>query len=634
LAGGEVRRTASIPVSFTGTGGDANPGTINASLAGRALLPLALAATTLTPTAEVGTPTTSSLLLTNRSAASLTLNTLTFGGATGSDYTLGAGNTCTAGLVLAAGANCTTVIRFDPPSAGARNATLTLAHTALGSPQVVTLNGTATPAPQGQIGLSALSLTFAATQLNGSSAQSVTVQNTGNLTLTFSAFNLAGAAATDYERSGTCATASPLAIGAQCTLTITFRPTALGTRSASLTILSDASNGPATISITGTGIPIPVPVVTLAPASLDFGAQTVGNLYPTRTVRLTNSGTADLVTSSIVAEGAAFSVGGTCPTTLTPGAGCDILVSFAPIAANTDYTGTVRVTDNAAGSPHTVALTGRGTAAVLAALVWSPAVTELAFGTVTSGTVSAPQTLTLLNQGPGGVTLTVLNAVGADAAVFAVGGGTCQVGNVLFEGQSCTVNVSFAPAAAGARTASMQVASSGSFPPALALTGTGLGGPAPGLALSATALNFASTRVGSQSLPSEITLTSNGSGTLQVTAMSVDGPYTMQPKTCPAAPFSVAAGSDCTVSVSFAPQGQGAAAGTLRVTTSADATPREVPLSGEGEAAADLSSGGCSIASGETMLDPTLWMLVLAAIAVLLHRHRARRIPRRERDEP
>ena len=39
------------------------------------------------------------------------------------------------------------------------------------------------------------------------------------------------------------------------------------------------------------------------------------------------------------------------------------------------------------------------------------------------------------------------------------------------------LTTSFAPAAAGARTASIQVASSGSFPPALALTGTGLGGP-------------------------------------------------------------------------------------------------------------------------------------------------------------
>jgi hypothetical protein len=233
--------------------------------------------------------------------------------------------------------------------------------------------------------------------------------------------------------------------------------------------------------------------------------------------------------------------------------------------------------------------------------------------------------VTLLNQGPGGVTLTLLNAVGADGAMFSVTGGTCQVGVPIFEGATCTIDVRFAPAAAGARSASVQIASTGSFPPTLTLTGTGLGGPNPGLAVSAAALGFDDTRVGAQSLPGELRLSSNGSGVVRVMALAVTGPYTVQAKSCPSVPFSLAAGSECTLSVVFAPTAEGAAAGTLQVTTDAAPAVREVALSGNGEAKADLASGGCSIAQGDTLLDPSLWLLALGALAALLYRRRGSR---------
>lgn len=630
LGSGEGLRQATLAFTFGGTLGDPAPSNVNGQLSGNALLPIAQSASVLNAAAVVGSPTTSSLLLTNRSASAVTLSNLAFSGAAAADYSLDASNTCAPAGVLAAGANCSLVVRFNPPAAGARNATLTITHTAPGSPQTVTLSGTATPAPQGRIELSALSLSFPNTQLDGSSSLPITVQNSGDLALNFTAFNLAGAAAAEYERGGTCGTATPLAIGAQCTVTVTFRPTALGVRSASLTILSDASNGPATITLSGTGVPIPVPVVTLAPASLDFGAQTVGGLYPSRTIRLSNTGTADLVTSAIVVEGGGFAnaSAAACPGTLAPGAGCDIAIAFAPTSAGTDFTGTLRVTSNAAGSPHTAALLGSGSLAALPVLVWSPAVTQLDFGTVSTGTVSGVQSATLLNQGPGGVTLTVLNAVGGGAAAFSVAGGTCQVGQALFEGQTCRVDVRFAPSSAGAKSATVQVASTGSFPPVLALAGTGLGGPSPGVALSLDTMAFDATRVGTQSVPAEVTVRSSGSGTLQVTALTVTGPYAVSVKSCPNLPFALPAGGECTLAVSFVPQSEGETSGTLRVTTDADPASVDVALSGRGEPAADLSSGGgCSLASGDSATDPTLWTLVLLAALVLLARRRARRRP-------
>src|SRR4029453_7252656 len=146
-----------------------------------------------------------------------TLATLLFSGPAASDYSLAAGNTCTPGLVLAASTSCTLVVGFNPPAAGTRNATLTITHSAAGSPQTVAYLGTATPAPQGRIELSSSALTYADTQLLSTTAQKIPVHNGGHLALNFSAFTLGGTNAGDFSRSGTCTVGTPLAINADCT---------------------------------------------------------------------------------------------------------------------------------------------------------------------------------------------------------------------------------------------------------------------------------------------------------------------------------------------------------------------------------------------------------------------------------
>ncbi|MEO8524479.1 MAG: choice-of-anchor D domain-containing protein [Caldimonas sp.] len=625
LGAGEGRRIATLPFAFTGTVPDPDPTTINVDVAGNALLPLAQSATSLNASAVVGSPTTTSMLLTNRSASSITLSTLVFSGAAAGDYSLDATNTCTAALVLVAGNNCTLVVRFNPPAAGTRNATLTISHNAAGSPQTVSFLGAATPAPQGQIQLSATSLTYAATQLGSTSPQTITVQNSGNLALTFSAFTFGGAMPGDFQRSGTCSVAAPLPIAGQCTLILSFAPTALGARTATLTISSDASNGAATVTLAGTGVPVPAPQVSLTPATLDFGTQSVGGLYPTRRARLANSGTADLTVASIAVAGTGFSnaSAAACPAVLAPGAGCDIDVAFGAVAA-ASYTGSLTVVSNAAGSPHSITLSGAGSVAAIPVLAFSPAVSSLDFGTVSAGSVSAVQTVTVQNQGPGGVTLTVLNAIGADATSFSVAGGSCSLAAPLFQGGTCTVDIRFAPGSSGTKTASLQIASTGSFPPVLALTGVGLAGPNPSLELSATALAFDSTRVGAQSLPAAVRLSSSGSGVVTVSAMQVTGSYAIQSTTCPPLPFSLPAGTECTISVSFAPVAQGASAGTLSITSDAAPTVREVSLSGSGDPSADVGGGGCTLGDGTSPNDPALWMMVLLAALCIVRRRRYR----------
>ena len=92
------------------------------------------------------------------------------------------------------------------------------------------------------------SLTFGSQALNTtSSAQAVTVNNTGSAAASVSGVTTTG----DFAQTNTCG--SSIAAGGSCTVSVTFTPTASGTRTGSLTISSNASNSPTTVALTGTG---------------------------------------------------------------------------------------------------------------------------------------------------------------------------------------------------------------------------------------------------------------------------------------------------------------------------------------------------------------------------------------------
>jgi len=92
------------------------------------------------------------------------------------------------------------------------------------------------------------SLTFASQALNtASSAQKVTVSNTGTAAAAVSGVTTTG----DFSQTNTCG--SSIAAGASCTVSVTFDPTASGTRSGTLTVSSNASDNPVTVALTGTG---------------------------------------------------------------------------------------------------------------------------------------------------------------------------------------------------------------------------------------------------------------------------------------------------------------------------------------------------------------------------------------------
>ncbi len=101
--------------------------------------------------------------------------------------------------------------------------------------------------------------------------------------------------------------------------------------------------------------------IAVFPSSLDFGSQTVSTKTVPKFVSITNIG-ADTLNFGVIAAGGDYSTLTSCVTTLAAGASCQVAVSFTPVAAGT-RTGTLTITDDAPGSPHSVGLTGVGQAA-------------------------------------------------------------------------------------------------------------------------------------------------------------------------------------------------------------------------------------------------------------------------------
>jgi len=79
----------------------------------------------------------------------------------------------------------------------------------------------------------------------------VTLTNVGTTALTITGKAITGTNAGDFAQTNTCG--SSLAASASCTFSVTFKPTASGTRTAALSVTDSASGSPQTVSLTGTG---------------------------------------------------------------------------------------------------------------------------------------------------------------------------------------------------------------------------------------------------------------------------------------------------------------------------------------------------------------------------------------------
>ena len=288
---------------------------------------------------------------------------------------------------------------------------------------------------------------------SGTSTITVTPQNGFSGSVTLSASGLP---------NGVTAAFSPDPTTTTSTLTLTASASAaIGTSTVTITGVSGSVTATTTLTLTvsaSTG-----PSVTLSPTSLAWGTIVVGATGAAKAVTVTNTGTVVLNISSIATSGDFAQAASTkpCGSTLSAGQSCKIMVTFTPTAVG-KRSGTLTVTDNAASSPQTAALSGTG--GVQAKLTPVTAT----FPNESVGESSPAKIFTLNNLQAVALTGISLSTTGD----FSVSKTTCSAS--LAAKSTCTISVVFTPTQTGTRTGTLQVSDSAVGSPQIStLTGTG-----------------------------------------------------------------------------------------------------------------------------------------------------------------
>ena len=189
----------------------------------------------------VGSTSTLPIEVTNTSATPAVFHGITTTG----DYTV-AGDCPAPGSALAANTSCILEATFTPTQSGSRTGTISVASSLSTLPLTVPMTGTGT---ESHLQANPASLDFGSLSLASSASLTLTLINSGNAPVTGLHLAITG----DYAIITPCAFTS-LPVGTSCSVTISFTPTALGTRAGTLTV-TNAANVPTTVPLTGTGVP-------------------------------------------------------------------------------------------------------------------------------------------------------------------------------------------------------------------------------------------------------------------------------------------------------------------------------------------------------------------------------------------
>ena len=509
--------------------GDGRQGELRAATYGRGIwqIPLLTAATASQP-AMMLNPTSltfaaqavatagaaQTITVTNTGSGPLTVSSIAASG----DFS--ETDTCTTATV-APNSTCSIQVRFIPTATGSRTGTLTVYGNVAGGQATASLTGTGTPAAA--IVLNPITLTFASTLVNATSAaQNITISNTGSTSITLQPPSITG----DFQlTANTCG--AKLDPGTGCTVSVAFTPTASGARSGTFSITDNL--GTQTASLSGMGL---APATdALSPLALTFAAQQLTTTSAPQQITLTNSGDQPLTLISAQSASVSFPVVNSCGNSLNAHSACFIEVSFAPQTLGT-VTGTLTIAD--AYRSQTISLTGTGIAPPGVSL--APTST-MSFPATGVGIVAAAQTVTLTNNS---ATLLQL-ASPALTGDFTIVAGTNACGATLAPGMACTMQVAFTPITGGPRTGTLTISdNSPTSPHGLTLSGTGVD------------FSLANDGNGSQTVQSGQSavfplLLTSAAGTPGTAVFACAGAPANS--TCNVAPGSIALGSTSTISV-------------------------------------------------------------------------------------
>lgn len=368
---------------------------------------------------------------------------------------------------------CTFAVSFTPSATGPANDTVTVASNDPGGDLTIPVQGN---------GTGSASVTFGGqtgyTTPPGTSAPgSVTITNSGNVTLAIGSVTVSGASSFSLAPQGannTCSNQNVAPNGGTCTIGVTYAPSSPEQVSATLNVPSNAAGSPAHQALTGTA---DASVAQISPGTVGFGNVPAGQTSGPQTVTISNTGvgTALGISTVAVSGDSAFTLSNnTCNgQSIAAGSHCTVAVSFSSTTAGS-HSATLQVTDNATfgtASPQQITLSATATVPGAGA---SP--NPVHFASTIAGKTSGSLTATITNTGQAPLSITAASIGGANFKNFAITSQTCTGASPIQPNGTCTVSADFRPTSTGIRNGDIVLTTNLSTGHTflVALNGTGL----------------------------------------------------------------------------------------------------------------------------------------------------------------
>ena len=432
----------------------------------------------------------------------------------------------------------TVTVTYTPTEAGSISGQITISGGGAETKKV-SLSGSAV---KREITINNESLNFETVYKGNEKKKTFTVKGTnlnGNLTL-----NLSGATGM-YTISPSTITPAQAASGK--TVTVTYKPTSIGTHNETITI-SGGDAESKKVSLKGK---CAIPSITVSNSSLDCGTVVKGK---SANKSFTVSGANLTSNLYLKSSNTNFSIS---PSTITPSqaaAGKTVTVTYKPTAAGS-HSATITIEGSSATS-KTVNVKGK---CVIPTITTS--VTKLSFGTVGKGG-SKPLTFTV-----SGANLTGNITLSSSNSNFTISPSTITPSQAA---AGKTVTVTYKPTATGSHSATITIGGGSASSKIVNLTGTCV---LPTITTSVSKLLFGSVVKGTSK---PLTFTVTGSYlTGNITLSSSNSNFTISPSTI--TPSQAAAGK--TVTVTYKPTATGSHSATLTI-SGGGATSKSVSLSG------------------------------------------------------
>ena len=450
---------------------------------------------------------------------------------------------------VAAGGAQQVKVTFKPSLIQTYSAQLTV--TTNGGTATVSLSGNGVKAPAPKLSVTPASLSFGDVVVGESKTLTLTVSNTGNAEMVISGISPSQSV---YTRSNF---SSSVAAGGSQQVSVTFKPSAIQSYPAELTISTNGGN--ITVPLSGNGVKAPAPKLSVTPASLSFGDVVVGE-SKTLTLTVSNIGNAEMVISGISPSQSVYTRSN-FSSSVAAGGSQQVSVTFKPSAIQS-YPAELTISTN--GGNITVPLSGNGIKAPAPELKVSPS--SLSFGDVVVG---ESKTLTLIVSNIGNAEM-VISGISPSQSVYT----RSNFSSSVAAGGSQQVSVTFKPSAIQSYPAELTISTNGGNI-TVPLSGSGIKVPAPELKVTPASLSFGDVLVGESKA---LTLTISNTGNAEMVINSISPSESVFTRSSFSA--NVAAGGSQQVSVTFKPSAIQSYAAELTITTNGGTV--IVPLSGKG----------------------------------------------------